>query len=398
VAVLFIDLDNFKVVNDSYGHRAGDQLLVRLVQRLRRVLRPADTIARLSGDEFVAVCEDIEGRDAAVAIAERITAAFDEPFALDDAEVFASASIGIAVADSADSDAEALLRSADTAMYQAKRRGRARHELFDEEMRGRALRRLRLEHDLRGALHRQELRAVYQPLVTLPDNRIVGVETLLRWDHPELGAIPPDDFIPIAEESGSILALGVWVLRAACSQITRWHAELSLPHPFTVYVNLSGRQLADPALVETVADVLRETGANPAELGLEITETSLLEDAESALSRLDELKRLGVRLAMDDFGTGYSSLSYLRRMPLDVVKVDRSFVQGLGTEPADSAIVAAVVRMAGALHLNVTAEGVETPKQLLALQDLGCDLAQGFYFAHPVNAEAIHDLLVEHAA
>jgi predicted signal transduction protein with EAL and GGDEF domain len=368
------------------------------VRRLHRLLRPNDTIARLAGDEFVVVCEDIDGPAAAVTIAERISAALDEPFALDSAEVFASASIGIAVADSLDDDAEPLLRSADTAMYQAKRRGGSRHELFDEELRGRAHRRLRLEHDLRSAVRRGELRAVYQPLVSLPENAIVGVETLLRWDHPEFGPIAPDDFIAIAEDSGTIIPLGAWVLRAACQQLSRWRAELTMPSPFTVYVNLSSRQLTDPGLVEVVSRVLKETGVRACELGLEITEASLLEDTEAVLDRLAELKRLGVRLAMDDFGTGYSSLSYLRRMPLDVVKVDRSFVHGLGTQADDLAIVAAVVHMAVALRLNVTAEGVETSQQLSALEELGCESAQGFYFAKPVPADEIETLIVEHAA
>jgi diguanylate cyclase (GGDEF)-like protein/PAS domain S-box-containing protein len=393
-AVLVLDLDRFKLVNESLGHRAGDELLAAAAPRLKQAVRSADTVAHLSGDEFGILLEDITGEQDAIEMAERIAGVFARPFVLDGDEHFVTTSIGIALAEGGERG-EDLLRDADAAMHRAKERGRARYELFDEALRGRALSRLRVENDLRRALDRDELTLHYQPLVSLRDRQMVSVEALVRWDHPERGRISPADFIPVAEENGLIEPIGRWVLEHACRQAAEWCRARPDAAPLTMGVNLSAAQLANPALAQTVATALRVSGLDPSCLALELTESMLVGDTEQLSETLVALKALGLRLVLDDFGTGYSSLSYLTRLPLDSLKVDRSFVDGLGTESRDTAVTEAIIAMSRALSLRVVGEGAETEQQVAELARLGCDLVQGFYFSRPVEAEEITRMLTE---
>jgi diguanylate cyclase (GGDEF)-like protein/PAS domain S-box-containing protein len=395
VAVLMLDLDRFKIINDSLGHAQGDELLRLLAPRLREAVRAGDTVGRLGGDEFVVVCAPVEGAEAAVAVAERLAHALTRPVVLHSGEHIATASIGIAVACCEDATAESLLRDADAAMYRAKDAGRGRHELFDEPMREHALNRLRVETDLRRALDRDELRVHYQPIVDLQSGRPLSVEALVRWEHPERGLVPPGDFIPVAEETGLIADIGLWVLEHACAQVAEWQRGLGLP--LQLSVNVSGRQIARPDFPAQVGDIVQRSGLQQGTLGLEMTESVLIEEAESPLAVLAMLREHDLRLVLDDFGTGYSSLSYLKRFNLDAIKVDRSFVQGLGTDPDDSAIVEAIVKMAQTLGLDVVAEGVETEQQRQQLARLGCRQAQGYLFARPLPALAAGDFLGGHA-
>jgi diguanylate cyclase (GGDEF)-like protein len=386
LAVLFIDLDRFKVLNDTLGHSVGDELLVAVARRLKDTVRTHDTVARLGGDEF-AVLSEVTSESAALAIADRISAELSRPFVVESAELVTGASNGIVTTDSSDLPPEILIGKADTAMYRAKSGKGSRTVLFDEAMGREDAARLAIENALRGALGGQELRAHYQPIVSLVEGETVGAEALLRWRHPQRGLLPPADFIPVAEQSGLIVPIGAWVLTEACREAARWsdhHLDGRRP---SVSVNLSPRQLAQTDLVEMVAGVLSETGLDPTRLGLEITESALMEDADSPLHKLTELKRLGVRLLLDDFGTGYSSLSYLRNFPFDVVKIDRSFVATLSETEDDGAILKAVVQMATALEMSVIAEGVETQDQLDRLMTLGYDLVQGYYLGRPMPAE-----------
>jgi diguanylate cyclase (GGDEF)-like protein/PAS domain S-box-containing protein len=392
VAVLFLDLDHFKVVNDSLGHSLGDRLLVAISERLALALRPGDTVARFGGDEFVVLCEDVLDQADAVAVAERVDRAVSGRFVVDDTEVFVGVSIGIACPIDVDVDPETLIRDADAAMYRAKDRGRARWELFDHAMRASAVDRLDIETALRRALERRELRIYYQPIIELRTGAIDGIEALLRWEHPERGLLNPDEFITVAEETGLIVPIGAWVLDQACRQVQRWQAELPALAPLRLSVNLSGRQLGHDKLVQDVASVLTETGIDPGLVELEITESVLMDDVEMSQETLNLLHGLGVKLAVDDFGTGYSSLSYLRRFPVDLLKVDRSFVEALDQrttregdehEGDDSAIVSAIITLAHSLGLSAVAEGVESVAQLALLRQLGCDRAQGFYMARP---------------
>jgi diguanylate cyclase (GGDEF)-like protein/PAS domain S-box-containing protein len=391
VAVLFLDVDNFKVVNDSLGHRAGDNLLRQLAERLSDAVRPADTVGRFGGDEFVVLCEDVTDEPMALRIAGRLARVFAEPFSLEGDDVhLASASIGVVLRDGAQDDPEELLRDADAAMYRAKERGRSRVELFDTGMRARAIGRLQTEGDLRRALERDELRVAYQPIVALGDGRIRGFEALVRWEHPERGLLSPAQFIPVAEESGMIVALGRFVLEEACRQSAQWSA---LYGPVPIHVNLSARQVADPNLVDSVSHVLRASGIAPANLVLELTESSLLERVHSPGETLARLKALGISLILDDFGTGYSSLSYLQHFPLSGLKIDRSFVAALGGPNSDGAIVDAILQMARALDLDVVAEGLETQEHLDALRRMGCALGQGYLFSRPVGVRGASALL-----
>ncbi len=395
IAVVLLDIDNFKLVNDSLGHSAGDELLSEIAPRLKNALRPGDTIARLGGDEFVVLLEDIPDERSAVRIAERIVGAFEVPFALGAGEHFAKASLGIAIAGGAkDCQPASLIRDADAAMYQAKARGRAHFEIFDRAMRIRNVERLSVENDLRRALEREELRVLYQPIVSLDDRSIVSVEALLRWEHPQRGLLSPAEFIPVAEESGLIEPVGRWVLQAACSQASRWHAARPDARPLGLWVNLSVRQFMQRELEATISSTLELTGIEPSSLCLEITESVLLEESESVSETIKRVSGLGVRFVLDDFGTGYSSLAYLTRLPIDGLKVDRSFVQALGLDERSTAITTAIVRMAQALSIEVTAEGVETERQLEALKELRCELAQGFYFHRPLSAQAVSELLL----
>ncbi|MCU0270288.1 MAG: EAL domain-containing protein [Acidimicrobiales bacterium] len=398
LAVLFCDLDHFKVVNDSLGHAVGDELLRAIARRLHTVVRPGDTIARFGGDEFVVLCEDLrDGRDA-LPVADRIIAALLEPFRVGDAEVFIGVSIGVALPEHAGSRFEAgdLIRDADAAMYRAKARGRSRWEVFDNAMRASAVDRLDIEQALRRAVDRRELRLLYQPIVDLGTGRIAGLEALLRWEHPDRGLLSPADFMHVAEETGLIVPIGLWVLEQSCRQLSRWTAAVSATAstpPVRLSINLSGRQLAHAGLVTDVAGILADTHTAPALVELEITESVLMEDVAASAQALGSLRALGVTVAVDDFGTGYSSLSYLRQFPVDRLKVDRSFVNGLGTDPGDSAIVTAIITLAHNLGLRAVAEGVETAAQLTELRRLGCDQGQGFHLARPCSAHDIDGLL-----
>jgi two-component system sensor kinase len=389
LAVAFLDLDAFKATNDTLGHHGGDLLLQGVASRLRDCVRPGDTLARFGGDEFALLLEDASA-SAAASVANRILAALDRPFELLGREVYARASIGLAVAHPSDT-AETLLSAADTAMYVAKARGSSRYELFEAHMRSAARERATLRGDLEGALDRDELVVHYQPVVAIGDGSVVGVEALTRWRHPTRGLLGPDAFIELAEESGLIVRLGRWVLRAACEQAAQWRRQLG--RPLVVAVNVSARQFQGAGLVEDVARVLSDTGLDPSSLVLEITESATVPDAEHMIERLDELKALGVGLAIDDFGTGYSSLSYLRRFPVDQLKIDRAFVSGICTSVEDRSIVAAVVDLAHALGLLVVAEGVETVDQLEQLSQLGCDLAQGYNWLRPTDSQNLRGWL-----
>ena len=390
-AVLFIDLDRFKDVNDGAGHHAGDVLLTEVAGRLSGGLRAGDTIARLGGDEFVVLCEDLDDERQAVELAERFQQRMLAPFELTaDQAQLVTASIGVAVGGRGATDAETLLRDADAAMYRAKDRGGGRHELFNQELRDRALDRLRTERALTRALSRDELFLLYQPIVSLDGSEVEGVEALVRWQDPELGLRSPTEFIPVAEESNLIVRLGEWVIGEACGQAARWRRELGDRAQLPVNVNLAARQLADERLPETVRRALEEAQLDPSDLALELTETALIEYPETPIRTLTALRALGVRIVLDDFGTGYSSLSYLQRFPIDELKIDRSFVAELGTQPAAGAIVEAIVGMGHSLGIRVVAEGIETEAQAAAVTRLGCDSGQGFLFARPAPAESIH--------
>ena len=392
VAVLFIDLDRFKVINDSLGHDAGDELLVTVAQRLGSCLRGSDTAARLGGDEFVVVCENVENNEEALAVAHRLEQAIGAPTAIKGVDTIVTASIGVVMAGSGAS-ADSLLRDADAAMYKAKDGGRGRFEMFDASIGSIASKRLQTESELRRALAQQEFRVHYQPIVDLSNSALVGVEALVRWEHPERGLLAPIDFLPIAEETGLIVPLGTWVLQEACRQVAEWQRDVPTARELSVSVNLAAAQVSCHDLVDVVEDAVASSGIAPSELCLEITESVLLDATNDATSRLIGVKGLGVRLALDDFGTGYSSLTYLRRFPVDAVKIDKTFVNGLGTDPADEAIVDAVVGLAQSLGLAAIAEGVETREQAEALQAMGCRFAQGYLYSKPLPADQLLALL-----
>ena len=393
VAVALLDIDNFKLVNDSLGHSAGDELLRKVAPRLQAALRPGDTIGRLGGDEFVVLLEQVADEDAAARVAERIVAAFEVPFQLSAGEHFAKASLGVVLAHDGEQEPAGLIRDADAAMYQAKARGRARFEVFDGAMRARTVKRLSVENDLRRALEREELRVAYQPIVSLSDASIVAVEALIRWQHPTRGLILPGEFIAVAEESGLIESIGRWVLDTACAQTAVWQQACPRPRPLGIAVNLSLRQFTQRDLEKTIKGALARSGLSPSSLCLEITESVLLEEPEQVSRTISDIARHGVRFVLDDFGTGYSSLAYLTRLPIDGLKVDRSFVEALGSSDRSAAITTAIVRMAEALSVEVIAEGVETQQQLTMVRELGCQLAQGFYFHRPLDAPEISTLL-----
>jgi diguanylate cyclase (GGDEF)-like protein len=392
VAVLFVDLDRFKFVNDSRGHAVGDELLVAVAERLRGVARSHDTVARFGGDEFVVVCEDDDAAVQASRIAERIAEVLRDPVVTDGQEVFLGASIGIAVADSGTDSPESLLRDADAAMYRAKERGRNRCEFFDAVMRTEAVAHLETQSALHRAVERDELRLHYQPVIDLASGAVTGVEALVRWARPHHGLVGPGDFIPLAEETGLIVPIGKWVLEEAARQVARWQ-EARPGQPLTVSVNLSAAQLRQPDLIDTLAAVIAAHRIDPGALCLELTESTFMEEAGGHGAALAALKALGVNLAIDDFGTGYSSLTYLKRFPVNVLKIDRAFVAGLGRDPSDTAIVRSVIDLAHALGLTVVAEGVETADQAAHLRRLGCDLAQGYHFARPLPPGELDSLL-----
>jgi diguanylate cyclase (GGDEF)-like protein len=392
VAVFLLDVDQFKTINDSLGHEAGDDLLVALSGRLQHVVRGSDTVARLGGDEFVVLCE-VESESEAFAVAERIADAWERPIPVAaGGEIFVSASIGITTSARPQS-AETMLREADAAMYRAKDGGRGRYELFDEEMRQHAFVRLRTESDLRRAVEREQFRVHYQPIFDVAVHRLLGVEALVRWDRPGNGIVGPGEFIELTEETGLIAPLGRWVLEQATAQVAEWRERFPHAADLGVTVNVSGRQLARPEFLGEVETALERSGLEPGTLGLEITESVLLKDASLPRSTLEAVRALGVRVLLDDFGTGYSSLSRLKGIPVDAIKVDRSFVDGLGAEEDDTAIVSAIVDIADSLGLGTIAEGVETPDQLEALLGLGCQGAQGYLFAKPMCAVEFEALL-----
>ncbi|WP_432824833.1 putative bifunctional diguanylate cyclase/phosphodiesterase [Dactylosporangium sp. CA-092794] len=396
ITLLLVDLDDFKLVNDSLGHTAGDLLIASTALRLHQQLRAADTLARLGGDEFAILVEDITEVEA-MDLAERLLAAIRRPLRLGNREVVCSASIGVATAKAGDGedgpDPGELLRNADLAMYAAKGAGRDRFALFDPGMYAEIMREAEERAEVEHALARDEFVVHYQPIVDLPTSRLIGVEALVRWEHPVKGLLGPNTFIPLAEATGLIVPLGRWVLRQACEQLAVWRAEFPAAEGIRVNVNLSARQFQHEGLVEEVATILAETGVDPRQIVLEITESLLMQDTESTITTLGRLKALGVRLAIDDFGTGYSSLSYLKRFPVDILKIDRSFVDGITTQQGDATLAEAVVQLGRALQLQTVAEGIETAEQWSALQDLGCEFGQGYLFARPGAAEAISSIL-----
>jgi len=403
-AVLFLDLDGFKMINDSLGHLVGDQLLVGVAARLEKCLRSSDTVARLGetftvarlgGDEFTILLDDIKETEDAKRAAERLMKALAPPFLLAGKEVFTSISIGITLSSTVYEQPEDMLRDADTAMYRAKSLGKARYEVFDAEMRASVMARLQLETDLRRALEREEFRNVYQPIVALDSGRIVGFEALLRWEHPSRGIIGPEEFIFVAEETGLIRELGWWSLHEACRQMSKWRAHSEACLDLTISVNLSAKQLLQPHLVDDMGKLLREVALPAEALKLEITESAVMADPAAAAEMLQQIKSLGIRLAIDDFGTGYSSLSYLHRFPLDTLKIDRSFISGTGEGGEGMEIARTIMPMAKNLRLDVVAEGVETLEQVALLKRLQCKYAQGYYFSKPLAPEEVPPLLSE---
>jgi len=391
IAVCFLDVDHFKYVNDSRGHTVGDELVTEVARRIASTARAGDLVARFGGDEFAVLVEGLTGRRGAVAYAWRLLAAFDRPYVLDGVECYVSASVGIAFGALGD-DASDVLRNADAAMYHAKQRGRARVEVFDDALTARAAKRLEIESSLHQALLGDQLAVAYQPVVNLDNRMVVGVEALARWNHPVRGAVPPLEFIPVAEESGLILQIGRWVLARACTQAATWLQRIDDPAAFTVSVNVSNRQLEHDRMISEVAAAIDESGLPPRCLVLEITESLFIRDLQAAVRRLEALRRIGVRIAIDDFGTGFSSLNVLSQLPVDIVKIDKSFIDGLGTRY--DAVIRAVVEVADAFDLTVVAEGVEREDQLEHLRELGCRYAQGYLLGRPVPSPAIEGVVV----
>ncbi len=392
-AVLFLDLDRFKLVNDSFGHVIADQLLVAIARKLELCVRPEDIVARLGGDEFTILLEDIKDTSDATRVAERIHKELTPPFNLDGHEVFTTASIGITLSSQYYEQPEDCLRDADTAMYRAKILGKARHEIFDQSMHAHVVALLKLETDLRMALERHEFQIQYQPIVLLRTGRITGFEALARWQHPHRGPISPAEFIPVAEENGLIIPIGIWILHEACRQMFTWQTQFPVNPPLEISVNLSRKQFAQPDLIERISDTLQETGLDARSLNLEITESVVMENAAASTALLLKLRDRGIKLHIDDFGTGYSSLSYLHSFPADTLKIDRSFVTHIDAKGGDAEIVRAIVTLAHNLKMQVMAEGVETAEQLTQLRGLECEYGQGFFFSGAVDAEAVAALL-----
>jgi diguanylate cyclase len=393
VAVLFVDLDNFKLVNDSLGHGSGDEVLCEMARRIAGCMGPEDTASRFGGDEMV-ILHSRATDHSSVALGNRILAAFAEPIVVSGREVVVSASVGIALCKPGVKSAERLLREADTALYAAKDRGRARLEQFNEELHARAEKRMRIESDLRAGLRESQLFVEYQPQVRLKDGCVVGVEALVRWRHPEHGVIPPGDFIPVAEDCGLIVRIGQQVLRESCRQLAEW-TRLMPGRPLAMTVNVSPRQIAEPNFIAELREVMAATGINPSTLCLEVTESVMMSARQEVIRLLDEVRQLGVFIAIDDFGTEHSSLSRLRDMPAEVLKIDRSFIDGLSSEPGDTAIVSSILSLAYAMGKHTIAEGVEKREQAAMLLRMGCEVAQGYFFSRPVAAEQIVPMLTK---
>jgi diguanylate cyclase (GGDEF)-like protein/PAS domain S-box-containing protein len=391
IAVLFLDLDDFKRINDSLGHSAGDRLLQSVAKRLKQCVRNPDTVSRQGGDEFTAVLQEIEHPEDAAIAANRILEAVAETHSIDGCDLHITASIGVSIYPDDGLDAETLIKNADTAMYQAKESGRHTYRFFEPEMNQRAVNRQSIEEDLRSALKRNELTLHYQPKINIKTGAITGAEALLRWTHPTRGSIPPLQFIPIAEDSGMILPIGAWVLREACTQVMAWR-DAGLPLA-TMAVNVSAVQFRNKNFLKDLSAILRETGMDPRSLELEVTESVLMKHPEETAPILDALRQEGVQVSIDDFGTGYSSLSYLQLFPIDALKIDQSFIRKIAGNPGDTAIVSAIIAMGQNLHMRVIAEGVETLEDLTFLKAHGCDEAQGFYFSRPVPANDFAALL-----
>ena len=392
-AILFCDLDGFKFVNDSLGHQTGDQILIAVSRRLEQCIRCGDTVARLGGDEFIVLMDDFEADKDVFSLVERILTELQAPFLVNGHELVMAASIGIALSGPNCENAEEIVRNADIAMYRAKSQGKAGYVIFDESMHTLAASRLRMEIDLRQASIREELRLYFQPIVSFRTGKITSFEALLRWQHPERGIVAPDDFIPLAEETKLILPIGLWVIRTAAEQLKKWQKQFWMSPPLTISVNLSCRQFLQKDLVYQVERVLLETGLDPHCLKMEITESAIMEQVESASTALVKLKSLGVKLAMDDFGKGYSSLSYLHEFPFDTLKIDRSFISRIGVGGENTEIVRTIVSLANGLGLDVVAEGVESDSQSAQLRKLGCQFGQGYLFSRPLRAEAAGEML-----
>ena len=390
-AVLFLDLDRFKNVNDSLGHSIGDQLLITMARRLESCIREVDMVARLGGDEFAILLDGIPNQAEALNMAKRIQEKLQSPFNLSGHEVFTTTSIGIALSSTGYDHPENMLRDADTAMYRAKAQGKACYEVFDKGMHTHAVYLLQMENDLRRAIDREELRVYYQPIVSLDNGNLAGFEALIRWQHPERGFINPADFIPLAEDTGLIVPLGLWILKRACQQLCKWQWQSPANRSLFMSVNLSGKQVAEPELVGQIRDILEETHVEAKYLKLEITESAVMENAEMAARLLNRLKELGVQLSIDDFGTGYSSLSYLHRFPVNTLKIDRSFVGRIGEAAENIEIVRTVISLAENMGMEVVAEGVETLSQLTQLRKLNCQYGQGYLFSRPVDADSVSE-------
>lgn len=393
-AVLFLDLNRFKTINDSLGHSTGDRLILNVAKRLGTALREGDLVARFSGDEFAIILNDISSLDEAVEFAEIINHKISKPFTVNGRQVFTSVSIGIAQGNENYLEAEDVLRDADIAMYYAKESGTS-HVVFDPAMHTKAVTLLQLETDLRCAIEREEMLAYYQPIIDLATMRLVGFETLMRWKHPQRGIIPPNEFIPVSEDTGLIVPLTLWILRKSCRQLVQWQNESPANKHLMMSVNLSGKHFAHPELVQQITDILHETQINPRSIKLELTESAIMENAETAIEMLSKIRELGVQVSIDDFGTGYSSLSYLHRFPIDMLKVDRSFVSSMEDGTENGEIVRTVIALAKTLGLSVVAEGIESIHQLHQLRVLGCEYGQGYLFSRPVPVEEVEKLLAD---
>ncbi|NEQ35442.1 MAG: EAL domain-containing protein [Okeania sp. SIO3I5] len=393
-ALLSLDCDRFKIINDSLGNVLGDQLLMEIAARLKLCVRVSDALARLGGDEFIIVLTEIQALKDAIAVVHRIQEKLTKPFYLENHEIFITASIGIVFADENIEQPSNLLRDADTAMYQAKKKGGDRYEIFDPSMHASAMNRLQLENDLRRAVKQEEFQVYYQPIVSCQTNQITGFEALIRWFHPEKSMISPGKFIPIAEDNNLIIPIGKWILRHACQQLYTWQQQQVVSPSLTISVNLSVKQFAQPDLIAEIDGILEETNLSSSNLKLEITESALMENAESAYSLLQKLRKRQIQLSIDDFGTGYSSLSYLHRFPVNTLKIDRSFINRMEQPQQGSDIVKAIISLAHNLDMDVIAEGVETSQQWEQLQKLNCDYGQGYFFSPPVSSDRIKEILI----